>query len=100
MAATILDIPHRSLPARYRRPDAPSMPYTGRYPIESAELLLPCSHCGQRMEITAVAPARYTNSAESNDLEDVTHTCVQCGATLIRTRRPLTGDAHAIACRV
>ena len=51
------------------------------------------------MAITAVAPARYVNGVESNDLEEVTHTCVQCGTTLTRTIRPLSGDAHAIALR-
>jgi hypothetical protein len=49
------------------------------------------------MEITAVAPALYANGAASNDLEDITHTCVQCGATLISTRRPPFSAAHAIA---
>jgi hypothetical protein len=49
------------------------------------------------MEITAIAPARYPNGAASNDLEDITHTCVQCGATLTRTRRPFSRDADAIA---
>ena len=50
--------------------------------------LLPCQHCGHQMEITAVTPARYPNGAGSNDLEDITHTCVQCGATLTSTRQP------------
>jgi hypothetical protein len=44
------------------------------------------------MGITAVAPARYANGLESNDLQDVTHACVQCGATLVRTIRPLRGN--------
>jgi hypothetical protein len=35
---------------------------------------------------------------ESNDLEDVTHGCAQCGTTLTRTIRPL--DAHQIAPRL
>ena len=26
--------------------------------------LLPCPHCGHRMAITAVAPARYANGVE------------------------------------
>jgi len=51
------------------------------------------------MAITAVAPARFAGGIESNDLEDVTHGCVQCGTTLIRTIRPFTGDEHAIARR-
>ena len=46
---------------------------------------LPCPHCGHRMEITSIAPARYPNGVESNDLEDVTHTYVHCGTTLTRT---------------
>ncbi len=49
------------------------------------------------MAITDVSPARLANGAESNDLEDVTHTCVQCGTTLTRTIRPLPGDAHTLA---
>ena len=52
------------------------------------------------MTITAVVPARYANGAESNDLEDVTHTCVQCGTTLISTRRPLSGYTPAVAHRI
>jgi hypothetical protein len=45
------------------------------------------------MEITAIAPARLANGGASNDLEDITHGCVQCGTTLIRTRRPFSVDA-------
>jgi hypothetical protein len=45
--------------------------------------------------ITAVTPRGHPNSAESNDLEDVAHTCVQCGATLISTRRLLSDAAIA-----
>jgi predicted RNA-binding Zn-ribbon protein involved in translation (DUF1610 family) len=55
--------------------------------------LLPCPHCGNRMAITAIAPAQYADGAESDDLEDVTHACVQCGTTLISTR-PLEYVAH------
>jgi hypothetical protein len=62
--------------------------------------ILPCPHCGHGMAITAVTPARFASGVESNDLEDVTHTCVQCGTTLIRTIRPLNGDGLAIAGRV
>jgi len=40
------------------------------------------------MAITAVAPARFAGSVGSNDLEDITHGCVQCGTTLTRTVRP------------
>jgi hypothetical protein len=63
-------------------------------------LLLPCTLCGHRMEITAVTPLRFTDGVESDDLEDVTHSCVQCGATLIRTVRQLPGETHTIANRV
>jgi hypothetical protein len=62
--------------------------------------LLPCQHCGHRMAITAVTPARYPSGVVSNDLEDVTHSCVQCGATLIRTIRTCSGDTRAFADRV
>jgi phage terminase large subunit GpA-like protein len=62
--------------------------------------LLPCPHCGHRMAITAIAPARLANGAESNDVQDVTHGCAHCGTTLIRTVRPFSGDANEIAPRV
>jgi len=40
---------------------------------------------------------RATQTAPNRTIfEDLTHTCVQCGATLIRTIRPLTGDAHEL----
>ena len=81
---------------------------TGRDPMHVKDVapsrlpsfLLPCPHCGHRMEITAVAPTRLANGAESNDLEDVTHACVQCGATLTRTKRPFSDDAREIARRL
>ena len=63
-------------------------------------LLLPCQHCGHQMAIMAVTPARYPNGVASNDLEDVTHSCVQCGTTLIRTIRSYSGDARAFANQV
>jgi hypothetical protein len=63
-------------------------------------LLLPCPHCGHRMAITAAAPALNPSGAESNDLEDITHSCVQCGTTLISTRRPFSGNFDAIAHQV
>jgi hypothetical protein len=73
------------------------MHYEDVSPSHLPSLMLPCPYCGHRMEITAIAPARYPNGAASNDLEDITHTCVQCGTTLIRTRRPFSGNAHAMA---
>jgi len=51
------------------------------------------------MAITAVAPAQFS-SAESNHLEDITHSCVQCGTTLTRTVRPLAEDEQEIETRV
>jgi hypothetical protein len=56
-------------------------------PSHLPSMLLPCLYCGNRMAITASAPALYENGTGSNDLEDITHTCVQCGMTLISTRR-------------
>jgi len=44
------------------------------------------------MAITAVTPARSSGSAESSNLEDITHGCVQCGTTLTRTVRPRAED--------
>jgi len=43
------------------------------------------------MAVTGVAPARPGGSVEPNDLEDITHGCAQCGSTLTRTVRPLSG---------
>jgi predicted RNA-binding Zn-ribbon protein involved in translation (DUF1610 family) len=72
-------------------------------PSRLPTFLLPCPHCGQRMAITAVTPARFDAGVDSQDLEqaleDVTHGCPQCGTTLTRTVRPLSGDAHEIAQR-
>jgi hypothetical protein len=52
------------------------------------------------MMIAGVAPARFTDGIGSNDLQDVTHACVQCGTTLTRMTRPIPGNAHAIASRL
>jgi predicted RNA-binding Zn-ribbon protein involved in translation (DUF1610 family) len=57
--------------------------------------LLPCPHCGHRMTITSVVPTKIDAGMESNDLEDVTHSCAQCGTTLTRTTRPLEADQIA-----
>jgi hypothetical protein len=48
-------------------------------------LLVPCPLCVQRMVITTVEPVLLADGAASSDLEDVTHCCVQCGTTIIRT---------------
>ena len=61
--------------------------------------LLPCPHCGHRMAITAVAPARFAGSVGSNDLEDITHGCVQCGTTLTRTVRPHNAEEQETTLR-
>jgi hypothetical protein len=39
------------------------------------------------MMFASVEPARLGSGGASNDLEDITHSCVQCGTTLIRTMR-------------
>ena len=63
-------------------------------------LILPCPLCGhRRMTITSVTPARLANGAKSNDLEDITHTCVQCGTSVIRTTRSIYGGDPAIMYR-
>jgi predicted RNA-binding Zn-ribbon protein involved in translation (DUF1610 family) len=72
----------------------------GVAPSHLQSFLIPCPHCGHRMAVTSVAPARDDDGAESSDLEDVTHGCVQCGTTLISMRRSLSDDSHAIAHRV
>jgi predicted RNA-binding Zn-ribbon protein involved in translation (DUF1610 family) len=61
--------------------------------------LLPCPQCGQRMAILAVSPATRDAGGEAHGLEDVTHGCPQCGTTLTRMVRPLSGDAREIAQR-
>jgi DNA-directed RNA polymerase subunit RPC12/RpoP len=63
------------------------MHYLDGAPSHLPSLFLPCPHCGHRMAITAVDPAPLANGVASNDLEDVTHGCVQCGTTLTRTMR-------------
>jgi hypothetical protein len=46
-----------------------------------------CTQCTHRMVFASVDPARLASGAASNDLEDITHRCVQCGTRLIRTTR-------------
>ena len=76
------------------------MPFKDVTPSRLPSFLLPCPHCGHRMVIMAVTPARFAGSVDSNDLEDITHGCVQCGTTLTRTVRPLTGEEPETALRV
>jgi predicted RNA-binding Zn-ribbon protein involved in translation (DUF1610 family) len=63
----------------------------GRFTASSRlpSLLLPCSHCGHRTEITTVAAAHTALGVEAMDLEDVTHGCPHCGMTVTRTVRRL-----------
>jgi hypothetical protein len=42
-------------------------------------LFVPCPLCVHRMVITTVEPALLADGAASDDLEDVTRCCVQCG---------------------
>jgi predicted RNA-binding Zn-ribbon protein involved in translation (DUF1610 family) len=58
-------------------------------PSSLPSLFLPCPHCGDRMAVVAVEPAPLARDTASNDLEDVTHGCEQCGTTVIRTVRSL-----------
>jgi DNA-directed RNA polymerase subunit RPC12/RpoP len=76
-----------------------SVPFKDVTPSRLPSFLLPCPHCGHRMAIMAVTPARFAG-AESNDLEDITHGCVQCGTTLTRTVRSLASEEHETALRV
>jgi predicted RNA-binding Zn-ribbon protein involved in translation (DUF1610 family) len=73
------------------------MHYLDGAPLHLPSLFLPCPHCGHRMAITAVDPAPLANGVASNDLEDVTHGCVQCGTTLTRTMRS-TSRAERVGC--
>jgi phage terminase large subunit GpA-like protein len=68
-------------------------------PSHLPSFILPCPHCGHRMAITAVTPAWFNGDAESGNLEDITHGCVQCGTTLTRTVRPLAEDDQKTALR-
>jgi hypothetical protein len=76
------------------------MHYKDVAPSRLPSFLLPCPHCGSRLAITAIAPVRLGNTAASNDLEDVTHTCVQCGMVLVSTRGPFSDGTHLIADRI
>jgi transcription elongation factor Elf1 len=49
-------------------------------------LIMPCPYCGHRMVVTAIEPAAQMPS--DIGLEDVTHSCKQCGTELIRTVSP------------
>jgi DNA-directed RNA polymerase subunit RPC12/RpoP len=51
-----------------------------------SSLLPRCTHCGHRMIFGSVEPAPLDSGTASNDLEDITYYCVQCGTTLVRTK--------------
>ena len=69
------------------------MRYQEVSPSRLPTLLVPCPLCVHRMVITAVEPALLADGAASHDLEDVTHRCVQCGTTIIRTIPSLSSVA-------
>jgi hypothetical protein len=46
------------------------------------------------MVITTVEPALLADGAASDDLEDVTRCCVQCGTMTVRTVPTLSGVVH------
>jgi hypothetical protein len=52
------------------------------------------------MVITAIEPARSESDGGSDDLEDVTHTCEQCGTTLTRLIRLMRDQSGAPRGRV
>jgi hypothetical protein len=60
-------------------------------------LLLPCPRCGHRMTLATVQPALLDTGAASDDLEDVTHCCEQCGASLTRTIRIRSNAATVVS---
>jgi hypothetical protein len=70
-----------------------AMRYQEVSPSRLPSLLVPCPICVHRMVITTVEPALLADGAASDDLEDVTHCCVQCGTTIIRTVPMLPGVA-------
>jgi hypothetical protein len=69
------------------------MRYLGLAPSRLPSLLLPCPHCGHRMLIATVEPAGHADGLAARDLQDVTHSCVQCGTRLTRTIRSLPDAA-------
>jgi hypothetical protein len=58
-------------------------------PSHLPSFLLPCPQCRHHLAMSSSKPARLATGAESNDLEEVTHSCVHCGSTMTRTVRPL-----------
>jgi hypothetical protein len=61
------------------------MRYLDVAPSRLPSLLLPCPRCGHRMLIVTVEPAQLADGVPDHDLQDVTHSCVQCGTRLTRT---------------
>jgi predicted RNA-binding Zn-ribbon protein involved in translation (DUF1610 family) len=57
-------------------------------PSHLPSFLLPCPHCGNRMVVRTVTPVPLDGgTAGSDDLDDITYGCVQCGTTMTRTVR-------------
>jgi hypothetical protein len=69
------------------------MGYQDVAPSYLPSLLIPCPHCIHRMVISAVEPAQLADGGASGDLQDVTHSCEQCGTTLTRMIRRLSDAA-------
>jgi hypothetical protein len=56
-------------------------------PSRLPTFMLPCAYCGHRLVFAAIEPARLANGAASNDLQDITHSCAECGTINTRTMR-------------
>jgi hypothetical protein len=56
-------------------------------PSSLPSFMFPCARCGHGMIFACIQPARLAGGAASNDLEDITHRCEECGTTLTRTMR-------------
>jgi hypothetical protein len=76
-----------------KRVEESFMSYHNVAPSRLPTFLLPCPFCGHRMAVTSVTPtmfaAEVAAEGENTELEDVTHGCIQCGTTLIRTILPM-----------
>jgi hypothetical protein len=55
-------------------------------------MLLPCPACGSRFELKAIEPDPI-----AQDLDNITHACVQCGTELTRTVWARQTDAEILS---